>query len=353
MRVTAKEVLFATTAALALGLAAGAGRAQEKFASSSVSTIVPFSRGGGTDMFARHWVDEIVANLPGSPQAKFLNVVGGGSTNGANRFVREARRDGSMLLAVSASTVLPFLFADRRVDYDPNDWQALLIEPTGGVVYASPQVVEEDAGVFRLKRSRPIRMQVQGATQLGMIAVLAMEILQQDVEVEFGSSGAKANFRSFRDGLIDIDMQTTRSFESSVAALVEQGRAVPLFSFGRLDDSGQVVRDRAFPDIPTFQEYYMRLHGALPSGASYEMYLKLFKAGFPVQKALVVPSRTRPEVLAAYAAAIARASRRMPSADLMQGEKARRRFQETASLFTDEDRSWYSKWVKERFNIRL
>ena len=351
MRISEKEVLFVMTAALALGLAAA--RAQEKFASSSVSTIVPFSRGGGTDMFARHWMDEIVANLPGSPQAKFLNVVGGGSTNGANRFMREARRDGAMLLAVSASTVLPFLFSDRRVDYDLNDWQALLVEPTGGVVYASPQAVEDVGGVFRLKPERRIRMQVQGATQLGMIAVLAMEILQQNVGVEFGSSGAKANFRSFRDGLIDVDMQTTRSFQSSVAELVEQGKAVPLFSFGRLDASGQVARDLSFPDIPTFQEYYERLYAAPPSGASYEMYLKLFKAGFPVQKALVVPARTKPEVLAAYADAIARASRKFAGSNLMQGESARRRFQETASLFTDEDRKWYSKWVKTRFNIRL
>ena len=352
MRILQKEGTFLLAAALALCLGLPPAAAQERF-SGSVSTIIPFSRGGGTDMFARHWVDEIVDNLPGSPKTKFLNVVGGGSTNGANKFSREARGDGMLLLAVSASTVLPFLFADRRVDYNLNDWQALLVEPTGGVVYASPQAVDASGPIFRLKQGRRIRMQVQGATQLGMIAVLAMEILQQDIKVEFGSSGAKANFRSFRDGLIDVDMQTTRSFMSSVSKLIEQGKAVPLFSFGMLDENGQVVRDRSFPDIPTFQEYYRQLHGNLPSSPNYEMYLKLFKAGFPVQKALVVPNRTRPEVLAAYGKAIARASSAAVSGNLMLGERAQKRFQETANLFTDEDRRWYIKWVKDRFNIRL
>ncbi|MCY4325232.1 MAG: tricarboxylate transporter [Betaproteobacteria bacterium] len=353
MRIFAKEVFFSLAVAATLAVIGLAAGARERFANSSIETIIPFSRGGGTDMFARYWMDEIIAGLPGSPQVKFLNVVGGGSTNGANRFRREARRDGSMLLAVSASTVLPFLFADRRVDYDLNDWQALLVEPTGGVVYASPQAVEAVGSIFRIKPGHKVRMQVQGATQLGMIAVLAMEILQNDINVEFGSSGAKANFRSFRDGLIDVDMQTTRSFFSSVQALIDAGKAVPLFSFGQLNDFGQVVRDSSFPDIPTFEEYYLRLHGARPSGPSYEMYSKLFKAGFPVQKALVVPTSTSPEVVTAYTRAIERASRKTAGANLMHGENARSRFQETAGLFTDEDRDWYGKWVKDRFNIRL
>jgi len=58
--------------------------------------------------------------------------------------------------------------------------------------------------------------------------------------------------------------------------LVDEGTAVPLFSFGYRDESGEIVRDPNFPDLPSWVEAYQIVRGEEPSGPQFEIWQALF-----------------------------------------------------------------------------
>ncbi len=46
-------------------------------------------------------------------------------------------------------------------------------------------------------------------------------------------------------------------------------------AFGQIDESGQVVRDPNFPDMPTVAEVYEKLNGKPRQGEKFEAYKTL------------------------------------------------------------------------------
>ena len=79
---------------------------------------MPFSEGGGSDVWARFFAPYLSKYLPGNPNVVVRNVPGGGSITGSNEFVARARPDGLAILGTSGSTQFPFLLGDPRVRYD-------------------------------------------------------------------------------------------------------------------------------------------------------------------------------------------------------------------------------------------
>ena len=99
-------------------------------------------------------------------------------------------------------------------------------------------------------------------------------------------------------GEIDIDDQTTSAYGPAVEKIAEDGSAVPLMAFGQIDESGQVVRDPNFPDMPTVVEVYEQLNGEAPSGEKFEAYKKMLELTYTFQKSMWVPHDTPPEAVA-------------------------------------------------------
>ena len=105
-------------------------------------------------------------------------------------------------------------------------------------------------------------------------------------------------------GETNIDYQTSSAYIKNVQPLVETGAAVPLFSWGALDEDGNLVRDPTFPDLPSFAEAYEKLKGQAPSGPEYDAYFAFFTAGFPAQKMVFLPKGTSQDIVDAYQNAI-------------------------------------------------
>jgi hypothetical protein len=76
----------------------------------------------------------------------------------------------------------------------------------------------------------------------------------------------------FERGEANIDYQTSPAYLRSVVPLVEQGLAVPMMTWGALDDDGNIVRDPTFPDIPSFKEVCEATAGCETSGDAWEAW---------------------------------------------------------------------------------
>jgi tripartite-type tricarboxylate transporter receptor subunit TctC len=290
----------ATVATFAFGAAA---QAEVSFAGKTIEFVIPFSAGGGSDTWARFNAPLLSKYLPGEPTVVVVNEPGGGSTKGANLFAARAEPDGLTILGTSGSTQFPYLLGDPRVRYDYKDWQVVMAAPTGGVVYVSPSTgVTGTDDVAKLVGQKLVYAS-QGATSLDLVPLLGFKEMGLDVQHVFGFKGRGDGRLSFERGETNIDYQTSSAYIKNVKPLVDAGTAVPIFSWGVLDDAGNLIRDPAFPDLPHFAEAYEMMKGEAPSGPGYDAYFAFFTAGFPAQKMVFVPGGTPQEIVDAYTAA--------------------------------------------------
>ncbi|KJZ29976.1 tricarboxylate transporter, partial [Paracoccus sp. S4493] len=161
--------------------------------------------------------------------------------------------------------------------------------PTGGVVYIPASAGVADASELGKLADTELVYASQGATSLDLVPMLAFEVMGLNVRHVFGMTGRGDGRLAFERGEATIDYQTSSAYLTNVAPLVEEGSAVPLFSYGVLDAEGNVQRDPSFPDIPHFVEAYEMMHGEPPSGVAFEAYKAFFSSGFAAQKPAMLP----------------------------------------------------------------
>lgn len=363
MRLTRRSSLGLLAGTAACGLLAPAvARAAVDFSGRTIEWIVPFSQGGGTDVWARFNAPFLSRHLPGQPTVVVKNMPGGGSITGANWFARNARPDGSMLLGTSGSTQFPYLLGDPRVRYDYRDWVPVLVSETGGVAYVKPELGVRGPEDIEKLRQVDLVYASQGPTSLDLVPLLAFELLGLKVRAVFGFKGRGEGRLAYERGEVNIDYQTSSGYLENVVPLVEKGEAVPLFSWGVLDDEGRIVRDPTFPDLPSFSEFYERATGTAPSGTAWDAWRVFFTAGFAAQKMAVLPKETPTEIVEAFGAAFTRAKEDpeyragresvLGTYDQFTGEGALTRYR-LAIEVPEEARAWVREWLEERYGTEL
>lgn len=286
-------------AALATLSMMGPASADADFSGKTITWTVPFPPGGGSGIIAQFFSPLLTRYLPGHPAVQIAYDSGSGSIRGANQFADRARPNGLSLLITTASTQLAYLLGDPRVRYDYKDWRIIVAMPTGGVVYASPKLGVTPANLEALAGKKLVFGNL-GATSLDLVPLLAFRLLGLDVQQVFGYKGRADTRVAYERGELNIDYQTTAAYLQTMVPLVKSGAAVPLFTWGALDDDGHLVRDPTFPDLPHFGEVYERLKGKEPSGPEYDAYFAVFAAAFPAQKMVFVPKDTPEDMVAAY-----------------------------------------------------
>jgi tripartite-type tricarboxylate transporter receptor subunit TctC len=271
----------------------------------TVEFTIPFSESGGSAQWANFYAPLISQALPGSPTIVVRYRPGAGSTEGANWFQGEQDQDdGLTIFGDSGSTKFPYLLGDPRVRYEYQDWQPVLASATGGVVYLPPDLGAKFDGDMDGLKDENYLYGSQGATTLDLVPLLAFKMLGLQVDPVFGVGGRGDGRLMFERGESNIDYQTTSAFIANVQPLVDGGSAVPIFTWGALDDTGAIVRDPTFPDLPSFKEVCEATEGCETSGVAWDAYKAFFVAGFANQKTIFLPQSASQEMVDTYSAAI-------------------------------------------------
>ena len=361
MRIRVFAGLKLAVAGLALAaLLPGATKAAD-FRGKTIEFVIPFATAGGSDVWARFFAPYLSENLPGKPTVVVKNVPGGGSITGTNQFVQRAKPDGLSILGTSGSTHLPYLLGDPRVRYELKELVPVLVSPTGGVVYVNPTLGAKDARDIGKLRGKKMKYGSQGATSLDLVPVLAFEIMQLDVDPVFGLNRGPARV-AYERGESLIDYQTSSAYLSNVVPLVKAGKAVPLFTWGVLDEKGEFVRDPTFPDLPHFAEAYEMAYGKKPSGTAYEAYKAFVVAGFAAQKPLFLPKGTPKDIVDAYVQALDKVVK-TPAFKEKAGDElgeyqqavgpAASKAVAVALNVDPKSRAWVRDWLTRRFQVKF
>jgi tripartite-type tricarboxylate transporter receptor subunit TctC len=282
---------------------------QAYYAGKTIEILVPFGAGGGTDIETRFLAPFLEKHIAGNPRIAVRNMPGGGSILGANWYVQNAKTDGLQVLATSGSTVIPFILGVSRVQYDFSRLKLVKVNGVGGVVYVSPRT-----GITAAKDlptpSVPLVYGGISATGLDLATLLLFEVLGVNVRAVLGFEGRGPARLAFERGETNIDYQTTPAYLTQVIPLVKEGKAVPIVSFGFLNERGVMVRDPAAPDLLTPYEAYQALYQRKPDGLlRWKALGAMVSTAFAYQKALWVPQGTPDEALRALHEGIDRMNR--------------------------------------------
>ncbi|RXJ89795.1 tricarboxylate transporter [Arcobacter sp. CECT 8983] len=351
------------TSTLALGMLVNVVTAKEvSFKGKTIEWIMPFKAGGGTDKWGRFYAPLLSEALPGKPTVVIKNMPGGGSTKGANFFAKRASKDGLTILGTSGSTQFPYLLDDKRVRYDYDKWEVVLASPTGGVVYVSSKLGVNSINDLNKLKSQELKFGSQGATSLDLIPLLAFDILGLDVQPIFGMKGRKSGRLAFLRGETNIDYQTSTSYIKNVLPAQKEGRAVPLFAWGTLDDNGNLQRDPTFPNLPHFGEVYETLYGKKPDGKAFKAWKTFFTAGFSSQKMIFLPKGVSSDVIETYENAAKKIlenddfkklkTQNLGLYEQVVGKKADN-LKQLGTKVSKDDKEWVKQWLTKKYNVRF
>lgn len=331
-------------------------------AGETIEWVIPFSESGGSAAWAGLYGPMMEDALEGDPTIVAKFMPGAGSTKGANWFERNKVDDGTVIFSTSASTILPYLLGDPRVNYDPRGWIPVLASGTGGVVYLPPELGAKFDGTGDSLSDENFIYGSMGATRLDLVPLLAWEMLGMNVEPVFGVKGRSDGRLMFERGEANIDYQTTGAYIANVQPLVDAGTAVPVMTWGALDADGNIVRDPSFPDLPTFKEICEASSACETSGTAWEAWKAFFIAGFPAQKILFLPGSTDPAIVDAYVSALdqviahedfgEKSAKQLGVYPQLTGAQAAAALEQALDV-PEEAQAFVLNWLSERYGVTL
>ncbi len=256
---------------------------------------------------------------------------------------------------------MPYILRDARVRYDYAKFRPVMAFESGAVVYLQQNLGVADTSQIAKLKGQTLRFGSQGPTSLDMVALWAFRMLGLEVRPVFGMQGSGPKRLAFERGETQIDMQTSPGYIDHVQDRERKGEVVPLWSWGILDEAGNLQRDPSFPHLPHFGEAYQAMHGKPPGGRDFEIMKALIAAGYGAEKFLFLPEGTPEPMVEAWRQAAARVVQdpdfKKKAPDVMGeygqviGRDAERVLAVAASL-DDESRKAVVDWLKAKFNYK-
>lgn len=248
---------------------------------------------GPSDGTLNRWADALQPALEQSlPPETLLQRLEVGSTDGvtgANQFEARGAPDGLTVLLAPGQAALAWMVGDPRAQFDVGRWVPVMAGTSAGIVVGRPTVLAPNG-----------RARVAAATPTGaeLPALLGIHLLGARMEPVFGLGEPAAALSAFSQGAADAVLLRGHRVPEQLAAYGEVG-AVPLFALGVLDDSGRMVRDPAFVDVPHFAEVFTARNGGRPGGPLGEAWCAI-AAAVQLEFGLVLPQLTPAAMVALW-----------------------------------------------------
>lgn len=297
MRTIAKVV--ATLLALA-AQATGVLAQTVDFSGKTITMLIGYAAGGGTDASGRMIAPFLSKYLPGTPAVVVQNVPGADGLIALNWFVQQAKPDGLTVTMSSGTSADPGHFRKPESKYDPTKFQFVGGVGRGGTV----MVIRKDAlGRLQNKTAKPVVMgALAGVPRSGMLMTAwGIEYLGWNAKWVLGYRGTKDLFIALERG--EIEMTSTANL-AEVKTLLDSGQVVMLSQSGTLDNGKWVPRSDLPANVPVISSL---IDGKISEPTALAAF-EYWKALNAVDKWLALPPGTPTEVVQTYRTAYAKAS---------------------------------------------
>ncbi|MGE3245367.1 MAG: hypothetical protein AB7F96_04700 [Beijerinckiaceae bacterium] len=300
----AKSVLAACAAAALL--ASPASAADPFYKGKTISFVVGYAPGGGSDLSCRVFAKHMPKYIAGNPTIIVRNMPGASGANAINYVGEAARPDGLTAVCGTLSILLPML-DDPALRVDLRKFHFIAGVADSQVMYVRKDVkpgINKPDDVFK----------AEGLVLGGFLVTSAKDIPERlladlaGIKYRYvtGLRGDGGGRTAMRQGIINMYMEAVASFATiTMPTLVKSGTVLPLFQTGLLDDKGDLTqRDPSLPDIPTFLDFYKAKFGKEPSGQMWEAINAILGPYAVSQRGLALAPNAPKEASAALRAAV-------------------------------------------------
>jgi hypothetical protein len=268
-----KKIFLSALTALAAGFGVFPTQAAEPFPTKPVQVVIPFAP-GDTDNMLRPFLDKMGEFL-GQPVILTYKAGAGGGVGAGS--VATSKPDGYTLVGTSQGSIVVVPIFNKEVKYTTESFAPVASLSEGGFML----VVRADSPWKNLKelvdysKQNPDKINFTTSGAMGVTHLLA-EIFANEAGVQWTHIPEKGSGPAVT-ALLGKHVEMTSTAVAPALAHIRAGTLRPLATFG-------VNRLKAFPDVPTFQEFGYKIaspgyYGILaPAGTSPEVVDAIYQA---------------------------------------------------------------------------
>lgn len=279
-----------------LGASAAAAQGAVSFQGKTVSMIIGFSVGGGTDAYGRLVGQFLEKYLPGSPTVVPQNIPGADGVTAMNYMVQQAAHDGLAVTTTANTTADPLNYRKPQAQYKPNDFAIVGGGGRGGEVLLINK--ESEKRLYDKGASPVVVGSLGGIPRSGMqMAAWGIEYLGWNGKWVIGYPGTNELMLALERG--EIEMTATGNI-FLVQSLTSSGKFKILVQSGSLQ-GGKFVGRSDFGNAPVFSNL---IEGKIkdPLGAqAFEYWSSIIST----DKWMALPPKTPKAIVDAHRAAYA------------------------------------------------
>jgi tripartite-type tricarboxylate transporter receptor subunit TctC len=283
----------------------------QDFEGKTLTILVGFNPGGGTDTGARLLNKYLSKHIPGNPDVIVKNMSGAAGIRALNYTYEKARPDGRTMLFAPISLLVPLL-GEPGVRYELDKFDVVGGLRSGPLVqFARNDLVAGDKieSAKQMQDVDGIRLGgIRTSSSLDLMARLALDSMEFKHRYVTGYSSENTVRNAIQTSEVNTFSSTFAGYRSAVEpTLVETGIVAPLWQFPYLAVDGTYPRGAFAPNIPTFVEAYESVYGKAPSGPYWEALQVAMDLRSVADNMLLAPPGTDPEALAALREGFAKA----------------------------------------------
>lgn len=296
--------------ALVLLACVGSTAYSQEFEGKTITILVGFNPGGGTDTSARLLNKYLSKHISGNPNVIVQNMSGAAGIRALNYAYERARPDGMTLLFAPISLLVPLL-GEPGIRYELDKFDVVGGLRSGPVM----QFARQDIAPVELQSSAQILSAegirlggIRTSSSLDIMPRLAIDSLGLEHKYITGYSSENTVRNAIQSSEINMFGGTFAGYRSAVVStLIEPGIVAPLWQFPYRDANGNYPRSEFAPEIPTFMQGYESLKGEAPSGEYWQALKLALDLRSVADNMLLAPPETEPQALAELRSGFAKA----------------------------------------------
>ena len=273
------------------------------FAGETITVVIGLDASAGGTTLGRLFAKHLEMNLPGNPTVIVNNMPGASTLNAHLHVLLKAPKDGTTVYYGPRSSLGELLqlpgFSFKYSEFTP----------LGGVQVAG-LVVYTRADAFDGEITGPQDIVGKGELNFGgmpaehgrmIISTMALDLIGANYKY-IGGYPSSGNIRAaIISGEVDTATDAAHAYLNQVVpVLVDEGKALPMFSMPLLDANGGLLQNPLVPDIPALDQLYQSLYGEPPSGVLWDSIRTLLEIDQTMQHVFLGPPGMDPAAAEAF-----------------------------------------------------
>ena len=263
-------------AAVAVGALIGtSAQAAEYYEGKTITCVVPYAPGGGTDSFFRVVVPHLARLVPGQPEIIINNMDGAGGLKANNYASNEMPADGSEMLCAPWLSIAQ-LTRRQGVRFDYSKMRVVGGESAIDTAIISTAVVPDgDRTRIGQASQRIVVAGLSPSSTLDLRQRLGLDILGVDYAYVPGYRGQAKQLPAFLSGEVSVIGSNYGTYASRAKeAFIDNGPGMLWVHYPSFDADGNPIPEQVMIDlgVPRLDELHQAIHGAPPSGEYWEAF---------------------------------------------------------------------------------